>query len=117
MSNFKENYSPSEKLLYNYAIISSWAGDLQTSYSETNKLLNKNPDNTDYQLLLGKLLVWMNKDLNKAQAYLEYVLSKNPDEYDALLSAVPSDSAYPLWLAGYATESPAAGLAYPVALE
>ncbi len=86
LSHYKENYSPSEKLLYNYAIISSWAGDLQTSYSETNKLLNKNPDNTNYQLLLGKLLVWMNKDLNKAQTYLEYVLSKNPNEYDALLS-------------------------------
>jgi len=86
LSNFRDTYNATDKLLYNYALISSWAGDLQTAYLETIHLLNNDPDNFDYQLLLGKLLVWLNKDLIRAQNYLENVLHQNPNNYDALLS-------------------------------
>lgn len=84
--DFKQTYTASNNLLYNYALISSWSGDLQTAYLEIIRLLDKNPDNTDYQLLSAKLLIWLNKDLTRAQNYLENVLNQKPNSYDALLS-------------------------------
>jgi len=86
LSDYIEAYYASDNLHYNYALISSWAGDLQTAYLETIHLLNIDPGNIDYQLLLGKLSVWLNKDLIRAQNYLENVLNQNPNNYDALLS-------------------------------
>ncbi|MBT8377616.1 MAG: tetratricopeptide repeat protein [Ignavibacteria bacterium] len=86
LSDFKGNFSPSTNLIYNYAQISSWAGDFNTAFSETTQLLSQYPDNIDYQLLFGKLLVWLNKDLDEAQKYLENVIKKYPNNYDALLS-------------------------------
>ena len=86
LSDFKDNYPVSDNFLYNYALISSWAGDLRKAYIVINQLVNKNPDETDYQLLCGKLSVWLNKDLDKAEDYLEDVLNEEPNRHDALLA-------------------------------
>ena len=81
LSEFKKNYNDSAELHYNYALICSLAGDLGTAYRETNLLLEKNPDNSDYQLLFGRLLVWLNRDLITAQNHLENFLNQNPESF------------------------------------
>jgi tetratricopeptide (TPR) repeat protein len=85
LSEYKAKYFGSENILYNYALISSWSGDLEIAYRETEKLLNGNPDNVDYKMLFGQLSVWLNKDLSTAQQYLENVLYQKPSNIDALL--------------------------------
>lgn len=77
-------YPSDEELLYKYAIVSLASGDLNTSYKKAATLLNKNPDNKDYQLLFGQLSVWLNKDVDTAKIYLNKVLNKDPVNYSAL---------------------------------
>ncbi|NWG27656.1 MAG: tetratricopeptide repeat protein [Ignavibacteriaceae bacterium] len=77
-------YPSNEELLYKYAIVSLASGDLNTAYEKTGMLINKNPDNKNYQLLFGQLSVWLNKDVDTAKIFLNKVLSKDPANYSAL---------------------------------
>ena len=77
-------YPSDEEILYKYAIVCLASGDLSTAYEKAEILINKNPDNKDYQLLFGQLSTWLNIDPMKAQLNLEKVLSKEPSNYSAL---------------------------------
>ena len=77
-------YPSDEEVLYKYAIVCLASGDLSTAYEKAEILINKNPDNKDYQLLFGQLSTWLNIDPMKAQLNLEKVLSKEPSNYSAL---------------------------------
>lgn len=86
MNGFKEKYSSGEPVLYTLALINSWAGNLNTAYNNCKSLLDINPANLDYQLLYGQLSVWLDKNLETAQVYLENVLRQSPDNFDVLIA-------------------------------
>lgn len=79
-------YPSDEELLYKYTLVCLASGDINTVYDNAEILINKNPDNKNYQLLFGQVLTWSDKDPETAKFYLEKVLSKEPSNYAALLT-------------------------------
>jgi tetratricopeptide (TPR) repeat protein len=83
-SKLLKEYPYDEEVLYKYALVCLASGDLNTAYENAEILINKNPDNKNYQLLFGQISTWLNKDPESAKFYLEKVLSKEPSNYSAL---------------------------------
>ncbi|MBE0573030.1 MAG: tetratricopeptide repeat protein [Ignavibacteriaceae bacterium] len=79
-----KEYPSDEEILYKSTIISLASGDLNTAYENAEILINKNPDNKNYQLMFGQISTWLNKNPESAKIYLEKVLSKEPSNYSAL---------------------------------
>lgn len=77
-------YPSDEELLYKYTLVCLASGDINTAYDNAEILINKNPDNKNYQLLFGQILTWSDKDPETAKFYLEKFLSKEPSNYGAL---------------------------------
>ncbi|MDZ7623353.1 MAG: tetratricopeptide repeat protein [Ignavibacteriaceae bacterium] len=84
LSNLLKEYPSDEEVLYKYTLVCLASGDLNTAYENAEILINKNPDNKNYQLLFGQILTWSDKDPETAKFYLEKVLSKEPSNYSAL---------------------------------
>jgi Flp pilus assembly protein TadD len=84
LTNLLKEYPSNEEVLYKYALLCLASGDLSTAYEKSEILLNKNPENKDYQLLFGQLSTWLNINPPKAQLTLEKVLSKEPSNDSAL---------------------------------
>jgi len=78
-------YNPKDnEVRYQYALINSWNKNFEAAKSEINKLLSASPQNIDYNLLNGQLSAWMNSDLENGEKSLQFVLSREPDNIQAL---------------------------------
>jgi tetratricopeptide (TPR) repeat protein len=73
-------------LRFMYARYAAWDYRFRDALDQLDILLKYYPDNTDYQLLRGQVLVWTDQDLNNADFYLNEVLKKSPDNMPALLA-------------------------------
>ena len=74
------------ELLYKYAKIVAWNRDFLKAKDKMDILLQKDPDNLEYQLFRGELSVWVGQDLDKAKVYLENVVGKEPNRIEALIA-------------------------------
>lgn len=72
-------------LKYKYARFLSWTGDNQKAAEVMDSVLQKEPDNLDYQFFRAQLSVWQNRDLDVAEKYLENYIKKNPEDINALI--------------------------------
>jgi tetratricopeptide (TPR) repeat protein len=79
------NYSDYE-VRYQKARLLSQAGNLDDARNEMEVVLNQAPNNKNYKLLHGQLLVWLDEDLDVAEKNINDVLSKNPGNIDALIA-------------------------------
>lgn len=84
LSNLLKEYPSDEEVLYNFALVCLASGNLNVAFEKAELLITKNPYNKDYQLLIGQLSTWLNRDPISSQFYLEKVLSKEPSNYSAL---------------------------------
>lgn len=81
---------------YKLARLAAWGKEWDKAYSTINKLLDEKPDNIDYQLLKGQILIWIPRDTvtakafqvdsNKTRALLSNVLAKRPNNLEALMA-------------------------------
>jgi tetratricopeptide (TPR) repeat protein len=83
-SKLLKEYPSDEEVLYKFVRVCLASGDLNTAYENVETLINKNPDNKNYQLLFGQISTWLNNDPKSSKFYLEKVLSKEPSNYSAL---------------------------------
>jgi Flp pilus assembly protein TadD len=65
----------------------AWDYRFKESLEQLDILLKNDPDNTDYQLLRGQVLVWTDQELTKADFYLTEVLRKSPENLNALVAS------------------------------
>ncbi|NWF90818.1 MAG: tetratricopeptide repeat protein [Ignavibacteriaceae bacterium] len=75
-----------EEIRFDFAKKLSWSKKFETAKDQIDILLNAKPTKKEYQLLRAQISVWTNTDLNYAKSLLEKVLSKDPDNIDALSS-------------------------------
>lgn len=61
-----------------------WQNNLCEAKKEIDELLKSFPENIDYQLLAAKLNLWLNQDLSQSEKLLENVISKQPNNIEAL---------------------------------
>ena len=64
----------------------AWDSRYQLAGNELDVMILQYPDSIKYKLLRAQIYVWQNQDLDIAEKLLNFVLSKNPDNYDALLT-------------------------------
>lgn len=80
-------YNPDDdELRFRLAKVYSYQRKLTEAYTEIKKLLENNPNNTDYLLLAGQVAVWQDVDLDQAEENLEKVLQAEPSNINALIS-------------------------------
>lgn len=83
------NLNPDEQdknLRFRYAQLSAWNKSFMVANEQINILLQKEPDNTKFQLLASQLYVWQGTDFEKAKEYLTNVLNKEPNNFEALIA-------------------------------
>ncbi|KAF0151173.1 MAG: tetratricopeptide TPR2 [Ignavibacteria bacterium] len=73
---------------FKYAKYSAWNYEWEKSISQLDKLLELDPNNSDYKLLRGQIAVWTLNDLELGEQYLNEVHDSNPKNLEALLSLV-----------------------------
>jgi|GEM_PF-258415 tetratricopeptide (TPR) repeat protein len=71
---------------FKLAQYSAWNYEWEKAIAILNKLLEKDPDNLDYQLLRGQIGVWTVLDFDIAEKYLLNVVDKRPKNIDAYIS-------------------------------
>ncbi|RKZ00426.1 MAG: hypothetical protein DRQ13_00465 [Ignavibacteriae bacterium] len=80
------NYYSDHEVRYQKVRLLSQAGNLDYARDEMEIALNQAPNNKNYQLLYGQLLVWLDEDLNVAEKNLNDVLRSDPGNIDALIT-------------------------------
>jgi tetratricopeptide (TPR) repeat protein len=80
------SHSSDNEIRYKYAELLLWNKDLCSAKDNLEILIQSDRNNTDYQLLLGKVLFWLDVDLYKAQIYLQDVVKRQPDNFDAVIT-------------------------------
>jgi len=78
-------YPNDDDVLFKYAQVLSWDREFEKTIPLLDELLAKKPDNLKYQLLRAQMAVWLHRDLDLADNYLENILSNQPDNIDALV--------------------------------
>lgn len=91
--------NPNEKdpaVYYKLARMAAWGRDFNKAYPAVNKLLEDYPDNLDYQLLKGQIMIWVPRDTVSQKAFnidsvlvrtlLTNVLAKRPDNLEAVMA-------------------------------
>lgn len=80
-------YNPNDiELRYRLAKVYSYQRKLPEAYEEIKKVLESEPNNTEYLLLAGQIAVWQDVDLDEAEANLEKVISANSNNINALIA-------------------------------
>ncbi len=79
-------YPDDAEVRFLYIQNAAWDRQYQLAGSELDVMIAQYPDSLKYKLLRAKLYVWQNKDLNEAETLLKFVLSKEPENFDALLT-------------------------------
>ncbi len=88
LKNFFEKY-PNDKdnqLRFTYAKIAAWNKNFDLAGKILDGLLEEYPDNLKYKLMRAQILVWTNQDIDRAEQYLNEVLAKEPNNFDALIA-------------------------------
>ncbi len=85
---YMQNIQPAEDadMRFRYAQRAAWSGDYKTAESNLMILLNQTPRNLEYQLLLGQVMVWSGKDLDKAVILLKNVNRSEPENTAAVVA-------------------------------
>jgi tetratricopeptide (TPR) repeat protein len=73
---------------YAYARYCAWNYEWERAIAQLDKLIELDPENTDYKLLRAQIAVWTVLDLDLAEKYLLEVIDKKPRELQAYLSLV-----------------------------
>ncbi len=80
-------YHPDDpEIRFLYVQNAAWNRQYQLAGNELDVLIVQYPDSTKYKLLRAQIYVWQNKDLSEAEKLLNAVISKEPDNFDALLT-------------------------------
>ncbi len=87
LNDYLEKNKDDEEVRYQKARLYSQMGEINTALAEMEIMITNAPDSTDYHLLYGQLLVWMNSDLDKADESLKLVLIDEPKNLNALITA------------------------------
>jgi tetratricopeptide (TPR) repeat protein len=81
------DFNPNDNdMLFKYAQVLSWNREFEEAIPILDELLAKKPDNLKYQLLRAQMAVWLRRDLDLADTYLNNILSNQPENIDALVS-------------------------------
>jgi tetratricopeptide (TPR) repeat protein len=75
-----------KELRFRYAKISAWSREFDKAIEITDKLLLDEPNNLSYQLFRAQVSVWINRDLDIADKYLDNILEKDPNNLEAIIS-------------------------------
>ncbi|MGE5401495.1 MAG: tetratricopeptide repeat protein [Ignavibacteriales bacterium] len=88
LSTYLESDSSSDnfEIRFRLAQYSAWNRDFSKALEQANFLLNKDPENLNYQLLRSQLAVWTDQDFNLAKGYLENIVKKEPKNFEAILA-------------------------------
>ncbi len=88
LRQYFERYPKSRNyaLKFRYAKLAAWNRDFDLAGQLLDELIEKKPNNLDYKLLRGQILVWTNQDIDLAREYLSEVLKKRPNDFNALLA-------------------------------
>ncbi len=80
-------YNPDDiEIRFLYIENAAWNNQYQLAGNELDVLILQYPDSSKYKLLRAQIYVWQNKDLIEAEKLLIAVLSKDPNNFDALLT-------------------------------
>ncbi len=84
-NNYLNTISDDDDIRYRKAQALAWNKQLNNARNDLEVLLSHQPGNTDYQLLNGQVLLWMNEDLDEAEKNFNAVLEKDPKNLQALI--------------------------------
>jgi Flp pilus assembly protein TadD len=89
LATFLSRQEPKEAadLRFMYARYAAWDYRFRESTEQLDILLKYDPDNTEYQLLRGQVLLWTDQELNRADYYFNEVLRKTPNNMPALIAS------------------------------
>jgi Flp pilus assembly protein TadD len=88
LSNYLKD-KPEDKFTstrYRMAQYQAWNYQYEDAISQLNILLKNSPNNQEYQLLRSQIASWTDQDLDLADNYLTGILSKEPDNFIALVT-------------------------------
>lgn len=74
------------EIRYQKVLVLSGINDLKAARAELEILLNRDPSNSNYQLLYGQVLVWLNEDIDVAYKYLHGVFSDDFQNLQAIIA-------------------------------
>ncbi len=88
IENYLQGFSSDQELdvRFRLAQYSAWNYDWEKAIIQLNVLLEKAPNNLEYQMLRGQIAVWNTSDLDLAEKYLTNVYEKQPDNFAVILS-------------------------------
>jgi len=75
------------EIRYRFAETAAWNKNFDLAHEQSEYLLNKEPDNLDYQLLSAQLSAWTDSDLERGKGLIDNVLTKQPKNFFALITA------------------------------
>ncbi|MGE5456771.1 MAG: tetratricopeptide repeat protein, partial [Methanococcaceae archaeon] len=91
LEKYLENIPEDKGLELRYVLAknAAWSYQWEKAFRQTNLLIKNQPDNLEYQLLMGQLISWnvLNSDsieYEKGKFYLNNVLKKNSDRLEAI---------------------------------
>jgi len=84
LANIPEDQDRDARFIF--ARYSAWNYEWEKAINQLNKLLELEPNNTDYQLLRGQIGAWTSVDLDISEQYLLNVLKVKPKEIQALIA-------------------------------
>ncbi len=96
--SYQEEYNLAIKYYRNYLVsnpndgevrfklaqILVWQNNLCDARKEVDELIKSFPENIDYQLLSANINLWLNQDLGETEKLLENVISKQPNNIEAV---------------------------------
>ncbi len=79
-------YPDDAQIRFLYVQNAAWDRQYQVAGNELDVMIVQYPDSIKYKLLRAQIYVWQNKDLDEAEKLLKDVLSKEPGNFEALLT-------------------------------
>ncbi len=79
-------YPDDAQVRFLYVQNAAWDRQYQLAGNELDVMIVQYPDSIKYKLLRAQIYVWQNKDLSDAEKLLKDVLSKEPGNFEALLT-------------------------------
>ncbi len=88
LDKFFEKYpdDPDRQLRFHYGKIAAWNREFDKAIVITDKLLQEDPNNIDYQLFRAQVSIWITRDLELADKYIDNYLRARPNNIDALVA-------------------------------
>ena len=78
------NYPNDSGIQYQLAQVLMWQNNLCEAAGVIDNLVLAKPDNKEYMLLAAKINFWLDKDLNYSRSLYERILTKDPDNTEAM---------------------------------